>query len=233
MNQFKSAWQFAYNHWQFLAVMAFPVFLVEVITAYYLTDAALLMEAGNIDDITMYFEANSLPITLLSFISIILGISFTGGTFVAFNALTDGEDIKPFDALFIGFKKFFPLLGALVLCYLVFTLGLLMLVLPGFYLFGRLGLTPAYIMFENKGVRESIAKSWEVTDEHGTILFFLTFSFIALSAGLAMLPFSILPLAAGGGSSLAQLLFSGIIEYTFVFPWAYIYFSLYKSLKNS
>ena len=104
MNQFKSAWQFAYNHWQFLAVMAFPVFLVEVITAYYLTDAALLMEAGNIDDITMYFEANSLPITLLSFISIILGISFTGGTFVAFNALTDGEDIKPFDALFIGFK---------------------------------------------------------------------------------------------------------------------------------
>ena len=57
MNQFKSAWQFAYNHWQFLAVMAFPVFLVEVITAYYLTDAALLMEAGNIDDITMYFEA--------------------------------------------------------------------------------------------------------------------------------------------------------------------------------
>ena len=87
MNQFKSAWQFAYTHWQFLAVLAFPVFLVEVITAYYLTDAALLMEAGNLDDITMYFEANSLPITLLSFISIILSISFTGGAFIAFNAL--------------------------------------------------------------------------------------------------------------------------------------------------
>ena len=99
MNQFKSAWQFAYTHWQFLAVLAFPVFLVEVITAYYLTDAALLMEAGNLDDITMYFEANSLPITLLSFISIILSISFTGGAFIAFNALTEGQEIKPFDAL--------------------------------------------------------------------------------------------------------------------------------------
>ena len=80
MNQFKSAWQFAYIHWQFLAVMALPVFLVEIITAYYLTDVTLLMEAGNIDDITMYFETNSLPITLLSFISIILSISLTGGT---------------------------------------------------------------------------------------------------------------------------------------------------------
>jgi hypothetical protein len=233
MNQFKSAWQFAFTHWQFLAVLAFPVFLVEIITAYYLTDATLLLEAGNMDDIGLYFETNSMPITLLSFISIVLSISFTGGVFVAFDALTEGKDIKPFDALFIGFKKFFPLLGALMLCYLIFLLGFLMLILPGFYLAGRLGLTPAYVMFEGTGVRGSIAKSWEVTDEHGTILFFLTFTFFALSSALAMIVISVLPMAAGGGSSILQLILAGIIEYTFVFPWAYIYFSLYTSLKSS
>ena len=88
MNQFKSAWQFAFQHWQFLAVMAFPVFLFEVMTAYYLSSASILLESGNIDDLTEYFTANALPITLLAFISIILSMSFIGGIYVAFNAIT-------------------------------------------------------------------------------------------------------------------------------------------------
>ena len=46
MNQFKSAWQFAFQHWQFLAVMAFPVFIFEVMTAYYLSSASILLESG-------------------------------------------------------------------------------------------------------------------------------------------------------------------------------------------
>jgi hypothetical protein len=48
-----------------------------------------------------------------------------------------------------------------------------------------------------------------------------------------MIVISVLPMAAGGGSSILQLILAGIIEYTFVFPWAYIYFSLYTSLKSS
>lgn len=231
MNQFKSAWQFALLHWQFLAVMAFPVCLFEIITAYYMTDLSLLMEGGNPDDIAIYFELNALPLTFLSFISIILSISFLGGVFVAFNALQEGQAIKPYDALFQGFKKFFPLLGAYIICTIVAVLGLFMLILPMFYLIGRLALFPAYMMLEGKGARESITSSWESTDQHGTILFLLTLGFTILSTASASLLLIILP-GSAGDPSILQLGLTGVVEYIFVFPWMYVYFSLYKSLKS-
>ena len=46
---------------------------------------------------------------------------------------------------------------------------------------GRVYLFPAYIMFEDKGVMDSLRASWEATDEHGTTLFFLTFVFFVLT----------------------------------------------------
>ena len=228
MNQFKSAWQFAFQHWQFLAVMAFPVFLFEVMTAYYLSSASILLESGNIDDLTEYFTANALPITLLAFISIILSMSFIGGIYVAFNAITINKAMKPFDALFIGFRKFFPILGASILCNIAIFFGFFMLILPAFYIAGRLGLTISYLMLENKSVSESISASWEATDEHGTILFVLTLTFFILASVSGLVVVGAFP-----DLSLLQNILAGMVEYIFIFPLSYVYFSLYKSLKSS
>jgi len=226
MNQFKSAWQFAFQHWQFLAVLAFPVFLFEVMSAYYLGSAFTLLEGGNIDDITEYFNSNSLPIFFLSLISVILSMSFIGGIYVAFNALTDNSKMKPFDALLIGFKKLFPILGASILCNIAIFFGFFMLILPAFYLAGRLGLTISYLMLENKTVSESISSSWEATDEHGTILFILTLTFFILASVSGLIVVGLFP---DGG--IIQPVLAGVVEYVFVFPLSYVYFSLYKSIE--
>ena len=75
-------------------VSRFFIFIFEVMTAYYLSSASILLESGNIDDLTEYFTANALPITLLAFISIILSMSFIGGIYVAFNALTSNKSFR-------------------------------------------------------------------------------------------------------------------------------------------
>ena len=233
MNQFKSAWQFAFTHWQFFAVLAFPIFFIEVSSAYFLTGATEIMSAGNMEDLTEYFAANNFPIFILSLLSIILSMSFMGGVFVAFDALSNNKSIKPYDALFRGFRKFFPLLGAYLICFFATMLGLIMLILPAFYIGARLSLFPAYMMLENKGVMDSISSSWESTDEHGTTLFLLTLVFFTLTSVVA----AVVALVSGGSDtesvSVLTLVLSGLVEYIFIFPWAYVYYSLYQSLKTA
>ena len=46
-----------------------------------------------------------------------------------------------------------------------------MLILPGFYLYGRLGLFPLFIMFEEKGAMDSLGESWALTEEFATKFF--------------------------------------------------------------
>ena len=63
---------------------------------------------------------------------------------------------------------------------IAYGLGFLMLILPGFYLYGRLGLFPLFIMFENKGVMDSLGESWNLTEEVATKLFALTAIFMSI-----------------------------------------------------
>lgn len=159
MNQFRSAWNFYFNNWQFFAVLAAPVFFVEVAAAYLVIP---LENATQPDDIIDFFSSNSGPIGLLGFLGMILSISFLGGMHVAFDAKYSDSSIEPLNALLSGFKKFFPLFGAYILSAIVVFFGLLLLILPGIYVGARLALFPAYIMLQNKGVLESLKLSWKI-----------------------------------------------------------------------
>ena len=220
MNQFRNAWNFYFNNWQFFAILAAPVFFVEVAAAY------LVMPLENVtqpDDIVDFFSSNSGPIGLLGFLGIILSISFLGGLHIAFDVKSSNSSIEPLNALLSGFKKFFPLFGAYILSAIVVFFGLLLLILPGIYDGARLALLPAYIMLQNKGALESLQLSWENTDEHGGALFSLTIIFALLSIVLASIFSFVLD------TGLVKVLILGIIEYVIIVPWIYIYYSLYKS----
>ena len=82
-------------------------------------------------------------------------------------------------------------------------------------------------MFEDNKVFESIAASWNKTDEYASKLFVYTLVFISCIFFLAIF----LTLNMSPGILLNTLL--AFIEYIFIIPLGYIYFTLYKSIKSS
>jgi len=223
MNQFKHAWAFYINHWQYFLMLAAPVMAIEVIAAYMLMPLQNLTQP---EDMLDFFNNNGSVIGLVGLAGLVLSMSFIGAIYVAYDAKDSGKEIEPLSTLFIGFKKFFPLFGAYFLCSIAVFFSAFLLILPAFYIAGRLSLFSALIMLENKRVMDSLKISWEKTDEHGGILFGLTLAFFSLQLGSALLFQSLLTVG------IAQLVLLAFVEYIIVVPWGYVYFSLYKSLKN-
>ena len=178
MNQFKSAWNFYLNHWQYFALLAAPVLAIEVVTAQLI--APLGSESTSIVALAEFAASNGIYMAILGLLGIIASVSFVGGLIAAFDSKTSGYSLDPMAALFIGFKKGFPIFGAYMLCAIAVFFGLLLLILPGIYVGARLALFPSYMMMENKGVFDSLKSSWEATDEHGGTLFGLTLLFLSL-----------------------------------------------------
>ena len=146
----------------------------------------------------------------------------------AFRSLTHAGSLTPYQALLQGLKKFFPLLWANILHSFAYGLGFLMLVLPGFYLYGRLGLFPLFIMFEGKGAMDSLGESWNLTEEVATKLFALT----AIFMGIQFI-FGFIGGILDSNSSLWFLLATVIIKYITLMPLFYLFFSLYESVKQN
>ena len=221
MNQFNNAWNFYFNNWQYFAVLAAPVFAVEIATAYF------LLPLGDIspENIAEYFGSNVLSIGILSAVGTVLSVGFLGSLYLAFNSKSSASELEPMNALLAGVQKFFPLFGAYFLSIFAVFFGLLLLILPGIYLGARLALFPAFIMLEDKGVVDSLKLSWEKTDEHGGTLFGLTLLFLLLT----IIPSSIFSSLLDQG--IVQLLILGIFEYVIIVPWVYVYYSLYQSQK--
>ena len=109
-----------------------------------------------------------------------------------------------------------------------YGLGFLMLVLPGFYLYGRLGLFPLFIMFEGKGTMDALGESWNLTEEVATKLFALT----AIFMGIQFI-FGFIGGILDSNSSLWFLLATVIIKYITLMPLFYLFFSLYESVKQN
>ena len=224
MNVFIAAWEFALKNFRYLFLLVLPVMVSEMLIAY------LLIPLDGMDpmDVSEYMSGNAKSIMIVSLIAIILSVSLTGGLMAAYQSIILQENSNPINALFAGFKKFFPLFGATILSSLLIGLGIILLILPAFYFMGRLYLFPAYIMFEDKGVMNSLRSSWEATDEHGATLFFLTLIFSILT----IIPGALISGVIFQGNPLAGIIGAGLIEYIFVLPWMYIYFSLYKSINS-
>jgi len=226
MQQFLSSINFCLSNIGYLFILCLPVMTLEVALASLLasvdfqagSDAAALEAIGNISG--QFF--------ILVLASLILSVALSGGCMVAFRSLTHAGSLTPYQALLQGLKKFFPLLWANILHSFAYGLGFLMLVLPGFYLYGRLGLFPLFIMFEGKGAMDSLGESWNLTEEVATKLFALT----AIFMGIQFI-FGFIGGILESNSSLWFLLATVIIKYITLMPLFYLFFSLYESVKQN
>jgi hypothetical protein len=165
---------------------------------------------------------------ILVVLSLILSVGLSGGVMIAFKALASNKEVTPYQALFNGIKKFFPLLLGNLMHSLAYGIGFLLLVLPGFFLYARLGLFPLYIMFEDKKALDALGESWQATDEVGTKLFVLTSVFLGIQ-----IIFGLVGGLVGIDSSIGFLVLATLIKYATMMPLFYLFFSLYQSLERT
>jgi hypothetical protein len=165
---------------------------------------------------------------ILVVLSLILSVALSGGVMIAFKALASNNEVTPYQALFNGIKKFFPLLLGNLMHSLAYGIGFLLLVLPGFFLYARLGLFPLYIMFEDKKALDALGESWQATDEVGTKLFVLTSVFLGIQ-----IIFGLVGGLVGIDSSIGFLVLATLIKYATMMPLFYLFFSLYQSLERT
>ena len=224
MNQFKTAWEFTFVNWKYFFMLVLPVAAVESLAAYMFLP---LNDVSQPEDIANFFSDNSTAIILVFILSTVLQVSLIGGLWVSYMAIDSGNTINPINALQAGLSKFFPLFGANIIIGIVSAFGFILLIIPGIYLTARFYLFGAQIMFEDNKVFESIAASWNKTDEYASKLFVYTLVFISCIFFLAIF----LTLNMSPGILLNTLL--AYIEYIFIIPLGYIYFTLYKSIKSS
>ena len=224
MNQFKTAWEFAFANWKYFLMLILPVVAVESLAGYIFLP---LYDVTQPEDFANFFNDNSIAIILVFIMSTVLQVSLIGGLWVSFMAIDSGNTINPINALQAGLSKFFPLFGANIIIGIVSAFGFILLIIPGIYLTARFYLFGAQIMFEDNKVFESIAASWNKTDEYASKLFVYTLVFFSCIFFIAI----ILTLNMSPGILLNTLL--AFIEYIFIIPLGYIYFTLYKSIKSS
>jgi len=223
MNQITQAISFARDNFFYLFTLCIPVLLLEGVLAIIMTPLASVTQ---VEDIQEFMELNAVLVGLLGLALILVSITFIGALVSAYESINLSANRTTIDLYSAGFRKFFILLGANILFVLAIMLGFIMLVLPAFYLMGRLSLFPSLIMFENEGVTKSLGRSWEMTDEYGGKLFGITLFFWGGTLITSLIIGALVP------ESTLQIFILLLIEYAIIIPWMYVYYSLYKSLSN-
>ena len=227
MQQFFSSVSFCIRHIGYLFILCLPVMTIEFALTYLVTSIGI--DANMSDSAALeVLSSISSQLFILVVLSLILSVGLSGGVMIAFKALASNNEVTPYQALFNGIKKFFPLLLGNLMHSLAYGIGFLLLVLPGFFLYARLGLFPLYIMFEDKKALDALGESWQVTDEVGTKLFVLTSVFLGIQ-----IIFGLVGGLVGIDSSIGFLVLATLIKYATMMPLFYLFFSLYQSLERT
>ena len=224
MQQLYSSIIFCMQNIGHLFILCLPVMTFEIALASLMT--SIDIQSGSNAAALESLEIISWQVLILIIISLTLSVALSGGCMVAFHSLSSSGSVTPNQALYLGLKKFFPLVWANIVHSIVYGVGLLMLVLPGFYLYARLGLFPLFIMFENKGSMDSLGESWNLSEEAATKLFFLTSIFLSIQ-----LIFGLIGSIVGANSDLWFLIIATLVKYSTLMPLFYLFFSLYQSIK--
>jgi uncharacterized membrane protein len=148
MNQFNRAWNFYAKNWKFFIVLAAPIMMLEIAMASMITP---IQNVTQPEDILEFFNENIAFLGSVSLLGVVLSMAFMGALFVSYASIESENEIEPLNALFLGIRKFFPLLGAYLIASVGVFFGILLLILPAFYVAARLCIFPAFIMLEDKG----------------------------------------------------------------------------------
>ena len=92
-----------------------------------------------------------------------------------------GREIETGEAVRRAFGKFGTLLGSWVAKWVIVTIGFFLLIVPGFYFIARYFAIPATVLFENRGVGDSLNRSSQLSiGQKGRILGTLALAWMIL-----------------------------------------------------
>lgn len=83
--------------------------------------------------------------------------------------------------------KWWKILAVIIILVALVVPGLVLFLIPGFYLISRLALAPVVVIHEDSGVMEAISKSWQLTKGHAWPIF-LTLMFAILLSVITFIP---------------------------------------------
>lgn len=230
MNQFTNAWAFFFKNWKVLLPVSTPLFFFIFLAIFYLSPQLTpLLMAGQYDLINEFLENNQANISIIDVCFDLVFLAFIGALNIQFYNLTiNKKPLKIFNIYSKSFSKILWLFVASFLSSLLIGIGFLLLVFPGVYLFARFSLFPIFIVIEDQGPISALKLSWENTDEYGGQLFFQTLVFF-----IAMLLVMILSSVLFSFMDILAITIMIFLEmFIFCIVLCYLYFSLYKSIKN-
>lgn len=234
MNQFLNAWYFFFKNWKDLLPAAMPLFILSLMTMYYVGPLVTpYLNANQFDQLQDFLEDNFFYLTIVDLIYDIAFIAFIAAINAQFYILTTNKQpLKTSDLFSKSLSKIIWLFLASFLSSLIISIGFfffkILFLIPGIYLFVRFSLFPVFIIIEDQGPVSSLMLSWKMTDQYGgqlfsqTILFFMIMLLVFI---LSSVIFSIF-----GQAITIAIIF--IEFYVFCIVLSYLYFSLYKSVKN-
>lgn len=141
-------------------------------TLVYLPVIALMIPLmGVMNGTTEDPMAMGMTFLAIAFVSILWYPVMWGALMLSASERYLGREIETGEAVRRAFGKFGALLGSWVVKWLLVTLGFFLLIVPGFYFIARYFAIPATVLFEDRGVGDSLGRSSQLSiGQKGRIL---------------------------------------------------------------
>lgn len=142
--------------------LAVVISLVSTVLAiYYLNNMPQMGESSSPEQMATFRAA--LPMIGMAWsIMVIVGILLMGAIVYRIGNTAMGRTDTMGEALGVGFKKFIPLLFAILLYTLAMMFGMLLLIIPGVYLMLSLSFYLYYLVNEDAGIFASLKQSYRL-----------------------------------------------------------------------
>ena len=228
MNQLILAINYCREHFSVLFFgIALPAVAVDLASSFYFLNLGL---DGSMSDsmIIELIQETALPAAIVLLVSICISTTFSGAVILAYRDIDNGTTVNILKLYFVAFRHFITLLGVSLLQGFIFGFGLLLLVLPGFYFLGRLGMSTSYVMLGGQKAFEALGNAWENSDVHGVRLFFLCLFFLGVQLLFGLVGSLIIQ-----EENVIFIVLTTIVKYITTIPLTYLFYSLYKSLNPS
>lgn len=121
------------------------------------------------------YVGNFIAVAISCIISLLFNLGYTKNIFQAL----DGEEPQ-FSAYGQQSRKILTYFVANILFFIVVSIGLMFLIIPGIYLALRLQFFTMFIVEEDAGITDSLKRSWEITKGQGLPLFMLFLTTLAI-----------------------------------------------------
>jgi hypothetical protein len=177
----------------FIGIAAIPQIIV---LAFQLVQLALQQNHSR----TAIFSFSSLAaVLLLAIVSIVAYLFAQGGTIFAISEIYLGRSTTILEALQRVRGNLGFLFGVVVLNGLAISVGTILLVIPGIYIACRLLVCVPVALIEERGPRDSLTRSWDLTKDNAgrAFMIFLLYVAIGIAANLLFTyPFSFVMIRA-------------------------------------